>query len=90
VLAIPAPVNNAGQQGTMPAATCGNSTQQRLETCDDGNTLSGDGCSSSCAEFCGNFVVDDAGAEARDERKGRPRLGGLPSAPRFIAAGAQR
>ncbi|MFZ2152168.1 MAG: DUF4215 domain-containing protein [Minisyncoccia bacterium] len=31
-----------------PAALCGNSIIQSPETCDDGNTLSGDGCSSTC------------------------------------------
>ena len=29
---------------------CGNSTIEGLETCDDGNTVDGDGCSSDCAE----------------------------------------
>ena len=30
-----------------------------VETCDDGNTVGGDGCSASCtAEVCGNAIVD--------------------------------
>ena len=31
-----------------PAATCGNSTVESGEVCDDGNTTSGDGCSADC------------------------------------------
>ena len=30
-------------------ATCGNSIMESGETCDDGNTTAGDGCSASCA-----------------------------------------
>lgn len=33
------------QNGT---AVCGNSIVETGETCDDGNTVSGDGCSSTC------------------------------------------
>ncbi|MCC8362002.1 FG-GAP-like repeat-containing protein [Lysobacter sp. A6] len=45
----PAPRNNAGQVGTVPAATCGNGRTEGLEQCDDGNTLNGDACNSTCA-----------------------------------------
>lgn len=44
---------------TMPyvaaaqATTCGNRLQDRGETCDDGNTLRGDGCSSTCRRETG-------------------------------------
>ena len=31
-----------------PTAVCGNGTKEGDEECDDGNTTSGDGCSSSC------------------------------------------
>jgi fibro-slime domain-containing protein len=45
-----------GDAGTVPDAaveapvyaTCGNSLKESGETCDDGNTTSGDGCSSTC------------------------------------------
>lgn len=39
---------------------CGNVALETGEVCDDGNTTSGDGCSSDCAsdETCGNGVVD--------------------------------
>ncbi len=48
-----------------PAApgTCGNGTVDTGEECDDGNTTSGDGCSSACAKeavsaLCGNGTID--------------------------------
>ena len=31
-----------------PAITCGDGAKQGLETCDDGNTAGGDGCSARC------------------------------------------
>ncbi len=34
--------------GYVPAPVCGNNTIESSETCDDGNAISGDGCSSSC------------------------------------------
>ena len=34
--------------GNPPVAVCGNSVQESGETCDDGNLVSGDGCSASC------------------------------------------
>ncbi|MBN2724115.1 MAG: DUF4215 domain-containing protein [Deltaproteobacteria bacterium] len=39
---------------------CGNGILEGLEICDDGNTLSGDGCSENCksTEVCGNSIVD--------------------------------
>ena len=48
VMGIPAPKNNAGTAGTLPGSTCGNSTVEGLETCDDGNSADGDGCSAVC------------------------------------------
>jgi cysteine-rich repeat protein len=48
ILALPAPRNNARQNGTLPASTCGNNTLEGLEDCDDGDTQSGDGCSNLC------------------------------------------
>ncbi len=43
LLAPPVPRNNARQNGTLPASTCGNATLEGLEDCDDGDTQSGDG-----------------------------------------------
>lgn len=39
---------------------CGNGTLELGEACDDGNTLSGDGCSANCQsdETCGNYFLD--------------------------------
>ncbi len=42
-----------------PAGDCGNGVLETGEQCDDGNTLSGDGCSASCRlEVCGNRILD--------------------------------
>lgn len=35
--------------GVPSAAVCGNGSREAGETCDDGNTTSGDGCSATCA-----------------------------------------
>ncbi len=43
--------------------SCGDGYKSGTETCDDGNTLSGDGCSSQCqVEGCGNGVIEDGEA----------------------------
>ena len=44
----PAPMNDAGTAGTLPPSTCGNGVVEGLESCDDGNTANGDGCSAIC------------------------------------------
>ena len=42
-----------------PVGDCGNGVVDPGEQCDDGNTVSGDGCSSSCRlEVCGNGILD--------------------------------
>lgn len=46
--ALPVPANNARQNGVIPPATCGNTTIEGVEQCDDGDLDSGDGCSSTC------------------------------------------
>ncbi|HTR02386.1 MAG TPA: S-layer homology domain-containing protein [Thermoanaerobaculia bacterium] len=48
VFATPAPRNDAADLGTLPASTCGNNVIEGLESCDDGNTADGDGCSALC------------------------------------------
>lgn len=54
----PTPKNNLAVAGTPPASTCGNNTVQGLEQCDDNNTTSNDGCSSTCTtEACGDGIV---------------------------------
>ena len=46
---------------------CGNGVMEGIEECDDGNTATGDGCSSICTLeiTCGNGVIE--GAEACDD-----------------------
>ena len=48
---------------------CGDTFVSGAEVCDDGNALSGDGCSSDCrsTEVCGNAIVDVAAGEACDD-----------------------
>jgi uncharacterized repeat protein (TIGR03806 family) len=44
---------------------CGNGALDGGESCDDGNTLSGDGCSALCqVEFCGDDELNNNGTEA--------------------------
>ncbi len=60
--------------GGAPDPACGNKRVDSSETCDDGNTTDGDGCSAACvAEVCGdgiinnnNEVCDDGNAEDGD------------------------
>ena len=46
--ALPRPINNARQIGTIPPSTCGNLAIEGVEQCDDGDLDNGDGCSSTC------------------------------------------
>ena len=48
-------------------SVCGNAIRERGESCDDGNTLGGDGCSSTCTiePVCGNSVRE--GTEQCDD-----------------------
>lgn len=60
---IPAPVNPPVPSPVYtPVSTCGNRIVEGFETCDDGNKVSWDGCSSSCkaesAGTCGNGRID--------------------------------
>jgi cysteine-rich repeat protein len=47
---------------------CGNGVRDPGEVCDDGNTISGDGCASDCQsdETCGNGKTDNAAGETCD------------------------
>ncbi len=49
--------------------TCGDGLKVGSEVCDDGNTVSGDGCSADCSsqEVCGNGVVDAQRGETCDD-----------------------
>jgi cysteine-rich repeat protein len=49
----------SGFRVASPIPVCGDSTVSPNEECDDGNTVSGDGCSSTCTlEICGNGRID--------------------------------
>jgi cysteine-rich repeat protein len=60
--------------GGCRAIACGDNVTDPGEACDDGNTVSGDGCSAACDsnETCGNGVVDGQSQEECDS--GRPGL----------------
>jgi len=48
--------------GGLPPPSCGDDIDDTGEQCDDGNTTSCDGCSSTCKiELCGNAQIDCAG-----------------------------
>jgi cysteine-rich repeat protein len=62
---------------TLQAAfvsSCGNGTVDSGEECDDGNTMSGDGCSSTCtvelASYCNMAVAGALGSDAGDTSDG--------------------
>ncbi len=61
------PKNPPWSGGAPPAPVCGNSLVEIGETCDDGNTTPGDGCSATCQTeaICGNGVRE--GGEACDD-----------------------
>ncbi len=57
--------DDAAANGSCP--DCGNTVVDSGEECDDGNNISGDGCTAACLdEFCGDGVVNDNGAEQCD------------------------
>ena len=55
--------------GDDDIGACGDGTVNKLEVCDDGNAVGGDGCSADCrsTESCGNGIVDKAVAEVCDD-----------------------
>jgi cysteine-rich repeat protein len=60
---------------------CGDGIQSRVEACDDGNLVSGDGCSRDCTsnETCGNGTVDGSVSEQCDDGG----VSNLPGAPKL-------
>ncbi|MDP3733989.1 MAG: DUF4215 domain-containing protein, partial [Nanoarchaeota archaeon] len=57
--------------GGTPSSLCGNNILESPEECDDGNVVSGDGCSVDCTaetQTCGNGVVE--GTEQCDDNNG--------------------
>src|ERR1700689_5033658 len=59
-LRIGAVDGDAGTFQDAHTAVCGDGIIEGNEVCDDGNTVSGDGCSADCLsdETCGNGIVD--------------------------------
>ena len=64
-------------------AVCGDSNREASETCDDGNVVSGDGCSSTC-QVEGSFVCEsgDFTLQARESISGGTQPGWTLSADR--------
>ncbi len=62
--AVGCPVSTGGTPPPPPpTAVCGNGTVESGETCDDGNTVAGDGCDASCqtetaGPVCGDGTID--------------------------------
>lgn len=48
----------AGTTQVCVAMTCGNGRLDSLESCDDGNNVSGDGCPADCTAPCGDGIRD--------------------------------
>ncbi|MBK7077457.1 MAG: DUF4215 domain-containing protein [Myxococcales bacterium] len=66
-IGLPAPRNNAGAAGTIPPATCGDSVTAGLESCDDGDAMSGDGCDATCLdEACADLAINDTSETCDD------------------------
>jgi cysteine-rich repeat protein len=53
--------SGSGSDGGTTAAVCGNNVMETGETCDDGNTTSGDGCSALCAREVNEVEPNDDG-----------------------------
>lgn len=49
-----------GETQICVAESCGNGRIDREETCDDGNTVSGDDCAADCNAPCGDGLLDPA------------------------------
>jgi cysteine-rich repeat protein len=70
---VPGPQFVAALKPCPPPPACGNGILEGVERCDDGNTVSGDGCDVNCTPTaCGNGIVtageacDDGDAEDGD------------------------
>jgi uncharacterized repeat protein (TIGR01451 family) len=51
---------NANCPADCPAPVCGNGTTEAPEACDDGNVVSGDGCSATCVlETCSDGILNN-------------------------------
>ena len=59
----------AAKQAICIQGLCANGSLDERESCDDGNQVDGDGCSSDCrsTEVCGNGIVDHTVGEVCDD-----------------------
>ncbi|MEL7370585.1 MAG: CARDB domain-containing protein, partial [Myxococcota bacterium] len=74
--------NNASLGGQTEIATvfCGNGVVDAGEACDDGNFVSGDGCTATCVvEFCGDGIINNGGTEICDDGNTAPFDGCSPA-----------
>ena len=57
----------ASSAGAGPVSVCGDGVQEGNETCDDGNTTGGDGCSAECVdEICGDGILEPVTEQCDD------------------------
>jgi cysteine-rich repeat protein len=67
-------------QLSVPSAVCGNGVLEAGEACDDGNRVSGDGCSSNC-QLEVVTPLDDGGVPGGEGDGGRDSRSGVAAAP---------
>ena len=69
VMGTDAGMDSGPPPGDGSTNVCGDGIVRGGETCDDGNTADGDGCSADCLsdESCGNGVVDTGAGEQCDD-----------------------
>lgn len=74
--------------GSSALQTCGNGQIEGNEQCDDGNTVSGDGCSSLCANETGNTIGNCGGTGQPECPKGET-IGGDFQVPNPLQGDAE-
>jgi cysteine-rich repeat protein len=72
---FPLPLHTDAQNrfGTVGDPVCGDDNVDTGEECDDGNSISGDGCSNTCSfELCGDGVINEGLGEECDDGNNNP------------------
>lgn len=73
----------------IPLAVCGDGAVTGVEQCDDGNTMSEDGCSSACVwEWCGDGVLQPGLGEVCDGPECLPDCSGMAGCTDVAGLGA--
>lgn len=62
--------NSTNYEDDGTNATCGNRREENGETCDDGNMMDGDGCSSSCQTESGSPMMDSTSSGMANDGNG--------------------